>query len=75
MRAEHRRAKLPSGWMKESHTRPTDRVASPETVMAFGPNRAISRGATATIPTMIVTVSGSSAAPLAKAPSPITCCR
>ena len=33
------------------------------------------RGAATIIPTMMVTVSGSSAAPLANAPSPRTCCR
>ena len=67
--------KLPSGRMKDSHTRPAARVARPATVIAFGPKRAIRRGATAIIPTMIVTVSGSSAAPLANAPRPRTCCR
>ena len=54
--------------MNDSHTSPPARVASPATVIAFGPNRAMSRGATTTIPTMIVTVIGSSAAPLSKAP-------
>ena len=67
--------KLPSGRMNDSQTKPAARVARPATVIALGPNRAMSRGATATIPTMIVTVSGSSAAPLANAPSPSTCCR
>ena len=65
---QHVDEKLPSGRMNDSQTRPAARTRRPATVSALGPNRAMSRGATVTIPTMIVTVIGSSAAPLAKAP-------
>ena len=41
--------------------------------MVFGPSRAVSFGATAIIPIMIVTVSGRRAAPDLKAPKPYTC--
>ena len=67
--------KVPSDRMKDSHVSPAARVVRPATVSALGPNRATRRGATATIPTMIVIVSGSRAAPLANAPRPSTCCR
>ena len=67
--------KLPSGRMNDSQTRPAARVARPATVMRLGAEPGDEPRATATIPTMIVTVSGSSAAPLANAPNPRTCCR
>ena len=62
--------KLPSGRRNDSQTRPPARVATPATVIALGPKRAMSRGAAMIIPTMMVTVNGSSAAPLGERSQP-----
>lgn len=66
-------AKSPFGEANDSQTKPPARMNNPATVGGLKPNRAITRGATPTISTMIVMVIGSSAAPPANAPKPSTC--
>ncbi len=46
---------------------PAARSSNPATVMFFGPNRPIARGASTTMPIMISTVMGTRAAPLGNA--------
>lgn len=61
-------AKLPSGRASERKIRPAASTSGPATMSGFGPNRAISRGASTIIATMMNTVIGSNAAPEANAP-------
>ncbi len=67
--------KVPSARMNESQYRPPASRARPVTVIALAPKRAMSLGARATIPTMMSSVIGTSAAPEGNAEKPSTCCR
>src|SRR6476661_7716027 len=49
--------------MNESHPMPAASSTRPDTVAAFGPTEASTRGASTTIPTMMSAVIGNSAAP------------
>ena len=60
-------AYVPSGSTRASQAIPTASSVSPDTVAAFGPTAASTRGASTTMPAMMSAVIGSSAAPLGNA--------